>query len=183
MRTLFASLVLATVSLALPVTARAQESKPATTSRSYAAGGNFGLGLILGSPTGISGKFYLAPNAAIDAALGIGIGEDIHLHVDYLFEGSDVAKQPGFRLGWFAGIGARLADTDDEDFTHNHGNGVRHRHDHDELDFGPRVPVGLEFRVDELRQLEVFAEVALGIDLIEDTGLTIDAGIGARYFF
>ena len=157
--------------------------KPSTVGGPYASSGNVGIGLILGSPTGISGKLYLGPGAAIDAALGLGIGEDVHLHVDYLFEFDDLAKQPGFRLGWFAGIGGRLADTDEDDYTHVHGNGVRHRHDRDELDLGPRVPVGLEFRANELPRLEIFAEVALGLDLVEDPGLTIDAGIGGRFFF
>lgn len=184
MRTQFTSLLFAAVILLLPSVARAQNDGVTIKNKgSYASGGDFGLGLVLGSPTGITGKFYLAPSAAIDATIGIGLGEDLHLHADYLFEGADLLGQPGFRLGWFVGIGGRLVAHDDEDVRHSHGNQGTHTHDHDELDLGPRVPVGLEFRPAELRQLEVFAEVALGVDLVDDPGLTIDAGIGVRWFF
>lgn len=188
MHTRFKSVLLAALALSLllstPSIAEAQEETVVIKNKgSYASAGDFGLGLVLGSPTGITGKFYLAPSAAIDATVGIGLGEDLHVHADYLFEGGDLAGQPGFRLGWFVGIGGRLVAHDDEDVRHSHGNQGTHTHDRDELDFGPRVPVGLEFRPAELRQLEVFAEVALGVDLVDDPGLTIDAGLGVRYFF
>src|SRR5262245_1633418 len=47
---------------------------------------NFGIGLIVGHPTGLSGKGYLTPDTAIDGAIGFGdTTRQIHMHADYLW--------------------------------------------------------------------------------------------------
>ncbi len=43
--------------------------------------GTFGVGIILGEPTGISAKLYLSDNTAVDAAAGgATLGGGIHAH-------------------------------------------------------------------------------------------------------
>ena len=46
---------------------------------------NFGLGFILGQPTGISIKYFFAQEHAINAAVGVGwwAGNNFHIHADY----------------------------------------------------------------------------------------------------
>src|SRR5689334_13516050 len=48
---------------------------------------DFGLGLIIGDPTGLSLKGFLTRETAIDGAVGIGLlgGHDLHVHADFLW--------------------------------------------------------------------------------------------------
>ena len=149
-----------------------------------AEGGNFGLGLIIGSPTGLSLKYYMSRGHALDAAVGLTtIGSDgIHVHVDYLWHPFVLASEGSFDLAMYVGIGGRVLD-------HDRGRG----HD-DDFHIGPRAPLGLVF--DFLKSgvpLDVFVEVALVLDFILDDDndgddhdgidLDLNAGIGARYYF
>lgn len=143
--------------------------------------GALGIGIVVGSPTGITGKWVAGKSIAFDAAVGIGFGEDLHVHADWLYEGDSLLDEEGASLRWFAGVGGRLELDDDDD---GRGNGNDEDEDDDEdIDLGPRVPVGLELRFASVKSLELFAEVALGIEVIDDPGLTIDGGIGGRWFF
>jgi hypothetical protein len=158
--------------------ARAQEGSTPDTA------GALGVGIVVGSPTGISGKWVAGESIAFDAAVGIGFGNDLHVHADWLYEGDTLLAEEGASLRWFAGVGARVEfDDDDDDNGNDDNNGNDDDNDDDDLDLGPRVPVGLELRFASVRSLELFAEVALGIEIIDDPGLTFDGGIGARWFF
>jgi hypothetical protein len=176
MRT-FASAVLLAVFLALGLGVGAPRL-------ARADAGNFGLGLIVGSPTGLSAKLYLASRGhAIDAAVGLTtIGADgLHVHADYLWHPFILARESSFDLAAYVGIGGRVLD-------HDRGHG----HD-DDFHIGPRAPIGVVF--DFLRgdvPLDVFAEVALVLDFVlnddDDEGhdgvdLDLNAGVGARYYF
>lgn len=146
--------------------------------------GALGVGIVLGSPTGITGKWVAGNHVAFDAAVGIGFGEDLHVHADWLWEGDSLLDEEGANLRWFAGIGGRFELDDDQDCNGNGNDECDDEDDDDEdIDLGPRVPVGLELRFASVRSLELFAELALGIEIVDDTGLTFDGGIGARWFF
>jgi hypothetical protein len=151
-----------------------------------AQGGNFGLGIIIGSPTGLSAKYYLSEGKghAIDAALGLATlgNHGIHVHVDYLWHPLVLAREESFDLAMYVGLGGRLLDHD------------RGRDFDDHFHVGARAPLGLVF--DFLRggvPIDVFVEVALVLDFIldDDNGrgdedsidLDLNAGIGARYYF
>ena len=149
--------------------------------------GSFGLGLMIGSPTGLSAKKYLAEQHAIDGAVGWGYA-GTHVHADYLYEKKDVLGESGARLGWFVGIGGQARME-----RHRHGSYYNRRHDHDGHDhddhdrgylhLGARAPLGLELRFQSLPRLELFGEIALGFEIIELPGPTLDGGIGTRYYF
>src|SRR5262245_47616236 len=64
------------VCLPRPAAAQPQESRV------------FGLGIIIGDPTGVSGKYLVSPEFAVDGAIGFGlIGEGhLHMHVDFLWQ-------------------------------------------------------------------------------------------------
>lgn len=141
--------------------------------RASAEGGPFGLGLILGSPTGLSAKLYLNRRNAIDFALGFAFlnRRGIALHADYLWHPVMLASDEAFFLPLYFGIGARILD---------------HDRNEDDGDFhlGARAPVGILFDFKTV-PLDVFLEVALVIDIIQDHGDVVDlnAGVGARYYF
>ena len=145
-------------------------------------GGPLGLGGIVGSPTGPTAKWRAAPTYSFDVAVGIGFGNAIHIHADWLYEGFALVKEDPVELTWFAGAGGRFAVRDDHD--NGKGNdGDDDDEDDEDLDTGPRFPVGLEMKFSSVRQLELFAEVAVGIEVADDTGVFLDGGVGARWFF
>lgn len=143
--------------------------------------GALGIGLVVGSPTGITGKWVAGNHVAFDATVGIGFGEDLHVHADWLWEGDSLLNEEGANLRWFAGVGGRF-EIDDENDCESETND-KCDEDDDDVDLGPRVPVGLELRFASVKSLELFAEIALGIEIVDDPGLTFDGGIGARWFF
>lgn len=137
-------------------------------------GSGFGLGVIVGSPTGVSAKYYLGEQMAIDAALGGAFlnRRGIHFHMDWLFHPLVLVSDEAFTLPVYVGLGGRLLQ-------HSQDN------DHSDLHIGARVPGGISFDFKTI-PIDVFVEVALVIDIIRDhDGFTTDlnAGAGVRYYF
>src|SRR6266571_70227 len=98
--------------------------------RADAEGRSFGLGVILGNPTGISAKAYLARAHAIDAAVGAAFlhGSGLHIHADYLWHPVILAEDEAFTLPLYIGIGGRMLFRGREGRTG------------DTLHLGPRIP-------------------------------------------
>jgi hypothetical protein len=147
--------------------------------RPAAAGekGSFGLGLILGEPTGISAKLYLTNDTAIDAAVGGAvIGKGISAHADYLWHPWILVNEAEFVMPAYLGIGARVFDHD------------RGANDQGDFHLGARLPAGLLFDFRSI-PLDAFVELALvvefrsGDDDHGGPGLALNAGVGARYYF
>lgn len=130
----------------------------------------FGLGIIIGAPTGFSAKYKLGRGHAIDGALAWAISghTKMHLHADYLWVKPKALKLDSTGLDFFFGVGARLSTFEDRD--------------EKETRIGVRAPAGLSYQFRDPR-IELFGEVALIMNLISSTSIDIDAGIGARYFF
>src|SRR5688572_11947699 len=101
---LFAMLCASAIALgALAETADARP-RPAgrTKARKFEANKGFGLGIMLGAPSGLSGKYFYAADKAFDFGLGaIGYyrGRDgIHLHFDHLWHPLSFVSTPAFEL-------------------------------------------------------------------------------------
>ena len=130
------------------------------------ASGQMGLGVMLGNPTGLNGKYWLENNRAVDAGLAYSIGKnsDFSLHSDYLFHKDEAFylndTQP---LDLYYGIGGRMEFADD-------------------IEIGVRLPVGLAHKLNG-GAADVFGEVAPIVDLLTKTGLELHLAIGARYYF
>ena len=124
--------------------------------------GRFGLGLILGSPTGISAKYWLDKSHALNAAIGFG---DTFIHANYLWHRWDMIDQPQKgRLATYWGLGARLRDKSKD------------------LEIGIRAVGGLSY--DFARQpVDIFLEIVPVLELSPDLGIGVDIGLGARFFF
>lgn len=132
---------------------------------SAAAQGNFGLGIILGEPTGVSAKLWLTDRTAIDAAAAWSFSNDaaFHLHADYLFHNFDLISVEKGKLPVYFGIGGRVKFEDDSKV-------------------GVRIPVGLAYIFDGA-PMDIFFEVVPILDLAPDTDFTANGAIGIRYFF
>ncbi len=130
-----------------------------------ASQGNFGLGIILGEPTGVSMKLWLTERTAIDAAAAWSFSDEaaFHLHADYLFHNFDLITVEEGRLPVHFGIGGRVKFEDDSRL-------------------GVRIPVGLTYIFDGA-PIDIFFEVVPILDLVPDTEFEFNAAIGARFFF
>ncbi len=124
-----------------------------------------GVGVLLGAPTGLSVKHQYSFRNSIDFALAWSLGSNdaFHLHSDYLFHRPTGETLDGHLLYWYYGVGARLKANGD-------------------TTFGPRAPIGLNLYFRNT-PLELFLEAALVFEVIDETDLDLDAGIGLRYFF
>ena len=130
-------------------------------------GGPFGLGIIVGEPTGISAKLRLGGTNAVDGAVAWSLdgSDDLHLHADYLWHNYNVIPVQKGRLPLYFGIGGRLQFREDRDDT-----------------IGVRFPVGLEY-IFATAPFNVFAEVAGILDLNPDTDFDVNGGFGVRFIF
>jgi hypothetical protein len=139
---------------------------------------SFGLGVIIGEPTGISAKLWTSSVNAFDFGLGWSIGGDrigkyngnynggsrIHFHMDYLWHSFE-AIHSSERFPLYYGFGGRI----------NSGAG-----------YDGSVAVRGVFGIAWLPHntpIDIFLELAPSLQLTSSTGFGIDAGIGARYFF
>ena len=130
-------------------------------------GGDFGLGLLLGDPVGISAKFFLTPSTAFDLGVGYGYSDGdsdgFQVHADYLIHPHVFERNEDFSVSWFTGAGGALILSDDPNIN-------------------VRVPLGVNFTFMEV-PIETFIEFAPGLELVDDFGFAFDGGIGARYYF
>ena len=124
-----------------------------------------GLGLIIGEPTGISFKYWTGSTTAFDAALAWSFIDEgaFHIHGDYIFHNMRLISVPVGTLPFYYGIGARIKTAND-------------------TKLGVRVPLGLAYLFSNA-PVDIFIEVVPILDLMPKTDFSINAAIGARYFF
>jgi hypothetical protein len=124
---------------------------------------NFGLGIILGQPTGVTAEFGLGASQSIDLAIGIDAfeGGGFYIHGDYLVYLPPLIQGQA-ELSPYLGGGIFVAGGDPE--------------------AGIRVPFGLslDFRA---QPLKLFIEVAPHLRVIDEVDLGFGAAGGFRYFF
>ncbi len=138
--------------------------------------GAFGLGLIIGEPTGVAGKLYLSDDTAIAGAVGGAVvGKGVQVHVDYLWHPWVLVNESAFVMPGYVGIGGRLLDHDRSD-------------DNDDFHLGVRFVGGILFDFREI-PLDVFIELAFIADFRSADGghggfdIDLNAGVGGRYYF
>lgn len=131
---------------------------------SCAQDSGFGLGIIIGEPSGISAKLWTDSTRAFDGAVAWSFENDnLHLHVDYLWHIEYIKVKKG-RLPFYVGVGGKLRVVEDE------------------TRVSVRIPLGMNYLFEDV-PLDLFLEIVPAMRLIKDTELEIDAGIGIRYFF
>lgn len=133
----------------------------------------FGLGLVLGDPTGVTAKYWFSEGRAVDGAIGWSRSH-VHVHVNHVWHRFGIFEIDGRPIDLYYGIGGRLQDWDRETGPNRSNSSA--------FFFGARAPIGLRHQFRN-PSIETFAEVALGVDLIPRSGVDLDFGLGARYFF
>lgn len=133
---------------------------------SSAQSNGFGLGIIVGQPTGISAKYWTSSSTAFDFGLGYSFENNsrMHIHADYLFHSKDLFNTSE-NIALYYGPGARLKLVDKGDSR-----------------LGFRFDVGLVW-VPRNSPIDVFLEIAPLLDIIPETDFSFNGGIGVRYFF
>ncbi len=126
---------------------------------------DFGLGVILGEPTGISAKKWLDDKSALDGAVAWSLvtPSSFHLHADYLFHDFNIFNVKKGKLPLYFGIGFRIRIGDEDRI-------------------GIRVPVGICY-IFEQSPLDIFFELGPVLDLTPATKLRLTSSVGIRYFF
>ncbi len=126
----------------------------------------FGLGVMVGAPTGISAKYWVSEDNAFDFGLAYSFVEStnaLSLHADYLYHESR----------WFPRF-------DRMDFYY--GYGVRIRSSSEQTSLGVRGVAGLALMLKEA-PVDIFLEIAPVFKLVPSTALNLDIALGARYYF
>jgi hypothetical protein len=124
-----------------------------------------GVGIILGEPTGLSGKLWLTEKTAADAGLAWSMwdGGALHVHADFLVHSFSLINVSQGQLPLYFGIGARVKLAEDPLV-------------------GVRVPFGLAYLFGSA-PLDVFLELVPILDLVPATYFHFNSAIGVRYFF
>ena len=150
----------------------------------------YGLGAVVGDPTGLSGKLWVGPTNAIDLGVGFyGYGfrggcfrdrdgraicdrryghGSTSIHVDYLWQSklidarrSSTGTSARARASFFLGDPCA----------------------YDCWDVGVRAPIGLDLTFSQPSFLEVFMELAPVFYLAPATFLALEGGLGVRGYF
>ena len=125
----------------------------------------FGLGVIIGDPTGFSAKLWTSPVNAFDFALGWSMGGDqVNIHADYLWHSFEtIHSSELFPL--YYGFGGRVITGPGNDGS-----------------VAVRGVFGIAW-LPHNTPIDVFLELVPTLQITSSTGFGIDAGIGARYYF
>ena len=143
----------------------------------FKANKSFGLGFMIGVPSGLAGKYYIGPNRALDFGIG-GIryyrGRDgLHLHLDHLWHPAVLGKNRDFEVPLYLGVGARF-------FSFTDGNDSRGGA------LGLRAPIGVALDFNKV-PLDIFFELAFVADLLidyeDDYYTDVTGALGLRYYF
>lgn len=137
-------------------------------------GGKYGVGIIIGSPTGFTGKHIMAKGSAIAVNAGWSLLGEKGFHVtgDYQFLFPGVIKneegEPLESVVPYFGIGGSFR------FKENEAT--------DETDFhvGMRIGGGIEYLV---TRFGVFLELYPVVDFLPETDFDFEGGLGFRFYF
>jgi hypothetical protein len=129
----------------------------------------YGLGVIIGEPTGISGNYRLNTQNNISAALAFN--SDIYMHGIYSFQKPNSFKVDQFKFGWYFGIGGQLQFKKDTS-------------DNNEKKYfmGPRGVIGVNLPI-ERDEFDIFGETALFLSILPKTDVIISLSVGGRIYF
>jgi hypothetical protein len=134
--------------------------------RAENSGGSFGLGLILGQPTGVTGAYQLSDHTALDAAVGLGWVDNrrFYLHVEFDYFLPTLINGNSVSLSAYLGLGGFFYDL------------------RDDPGLGVRAPFGLSLDFTNA-PLQIFLEASLLLFLNPDVDLDVRGALGFRYYF
>jgi hypothetical protein len=157
--------------------------------KSFEANKTFGLGLELGEPSGLNGKYFVSSNHALDFGLGYMYngyyyGDGIHLYADYLWHPLSLVSADAFELPFYIGVGGRFWNFDYgcDRFGNNCGA--------NSSAIGVRVPIGISFDLNNV-PLDIYVQIVPALDFFtgayryHNDRIYLDFGgnVGIRFWF
>lgn len=124
----------------------------------------FGIGPVLGEPTGLNGQFFWDNSAALDVTAAWSWNEWLLLSAD--FQMYDFLMDMPREWKWYYGGGVYMSIANE---------------DGDDNSFGVRVPLGLKYHF-PYTIVDVWGEVAPGVELAPATKGSIQGGIGLTFW-
>ncbi len=125
----------------------------------------FGLGIVVGEPTGISGKYWTSRTTALDGAVAWSFNHEgsFYIHADFLKHHFDIIDVTEGQMPLYYGVGGKVVLAED---------GI----------LGVHVPLGIAYMF-ETAPLDIFLEIRPGLNLLPATQFDMSGGIGVRYYF
>lgn len=135
------------------------------TGSAYSQHRGFGLGIVLGEPTGLSAKLWTGSKNAFDFAAAWSFKEEGHmlLQADYVWHNFDLITVQSGKLPFYYGIGGGAIFSNDPLVA-------------------VRVPVGLDYQF-ENAPVDIFVEIVPILDIIPSTDFDLAGGLGIRFWF
>lgn len=136
----------------------------------------FGLGIQLGTFSGVTGKVYLrGRKTAVDFALGTAYGrslsDSVHAQVSFHEHFGPLTSGSGVTIPWRIGVGGWI----------NAGSYWVYPN-YDNVIVGVRAPVGVDFDLEDA-PVQFYVEVAFDLSIVPGVSGGLDASAGVRYYF
>lgn len=128
---------------------------------------SFGLGVVFGEPTALTGKYWDTNSTAIDFGLSFWAHDYGEIFLDRLWH----FPQARFPLLPYVGIGGDVR-------FENYGS-----HWSNEGQLALRVPLGLLWSPRSFNVLEIFGEIVPSMQILPGIAGDLGAGVGARFYF
>ena len=127
----------------------------------------FGLGVTVGVPTGVNGKYFLDKYNALDAGFGWSVDSDhdFHIYADYLYHFYSLINAGAGETPIYLGVGTRAVFRD-----------------HKDNKAGFRFPLGVE-HLFKSAPFGVFAEIVPIFNVAPDSKFNLEGVVGARLYF
>lgn len=139
-----------------------KKSSSRGSSSSYGGSGKVGVGVIIGSISGLNVRILGGGNTAVNFDVAWDSHDNLFIAADYIINNrKPIQSLNGFPI--YYGLGLKASSSDY---------------------FGARFILGSNFRLTDIsRNLELFLEIAPGIQLAPSTDPDLDLGLGLRYYF
>ena len=125
----------------------------------------FGLGIILGEPSGVSAKLWTTGENAFDfgAAWSFSGNGNLLLQADYVWHIFRLIPVSEGKLPFYVGVGGRVVFSE-------------------KAKIGVRVPLGFDYLFSNA-PVDIFLELVPILNLAPDTDFDFNGGVGVRYWF
>jgi len=140
----------------------AMESPAGAVASRVGAAEDLGVGIQMGQPMGVTGKYWLSSTSAVDATMGYHWNSNFDMHGDYLWHTFSSFDVQNGRMPFYFGVGGRV-------LLGNSSN------------FGMRLPLGVSFLTSN-QPLEFYAEIAPVVQLLTSIGIDVDGAVGVRIY-
>lgn len=139
-------------------------------------GSDWRLGVVVGSPTGLSANYFFDEHRTLHTTLGYSFSDDdtVELAAHHTWR-KDSLNFENINLGWFYGLGASAVFVD-----RDHGGDHDDDHPDDHIDAGPSATLGLFHDFTKL-PLEIFLKGDLTLNIVEDTDVETGVMVGLHY--